>query len=86
MLKKHWKIAQAMLDFHEFSVMQIQNQSIPEQEQKDMETLLNTFTEGTESQLDQNFSQDDNDVPPKKKGGETALSIIVIQKLRPEIY
>ena len=55
-----------MLDFHEFSLMQSQNQSIPEQEQKDMETLLSTFTEGTESQQDQNFSQDDNDVPPKK--------------------
>ena len=61
-------MAQAMLDFHEFSLMQSQNQSIPEQEQKDMETLLSTFTEGTEGQQDQNFSQDDNDVPPKKKG------------------
>ena len=61
-------MAQAMLDFHEFSVMQIQNQSIPEQEQKDMETLLSTFTEGTESQQNQNFSWDDNDVPPKRKG------------------
>ena len=58
-------MAQAMLDFHEFSLMS-QNQSIPEQEQKDMETLLSTSTEGTESQQDQNFSQDDNDVPPKK--------------------
>ena len=27
---------------------------------------MSTFTEGTESQQDQNFSQDDNDVPPKK--------------------
>ena len=64
-------MAQAMLDFHEFSLMQSQNQSIPEQEQKDMETLLSTFTEGTEGQQDQNFSQDDNDVPPKKKENST---------------
>ena len=60
-------MAQAMLDFHEFSLMQSQNHSIPEQEQKDMETLLSTSTKGTESQQDQNFSQDDNDVPPKKR-------------------
>ena len=79
-------MAQAMLDFHEFSLMQSQNQSISEQEQKDMETLLSTFTEGRESQKDQNFSQEDNDVPPQKKGRETALPIIVIRKLRPEIY
>ena len=52
-------MAQAMLDFHEFSLMQSQNQSIPEQEQKDIKTLLNTFTKGTECQQDQNFSQDD---------------------------
>ena len=79
-------MAQAMLDFHEFSLMQSQNQSIPEQEQKDMETLLSTFTEGTESQQDQNFSQDNNNVPSKKKERETALPIIVIRKLRREIY
>ena len=79
-------MAQAMLDFHEFSLMQSQNQSIPEQEQKDMETLLSTFTEGTESQQDQNFSQDDNDVPNKKKRKETQTPIIAIQSLKPEIY
>ena len=79
-------MAQAMLDFHEFSLMQSQNQSIPEQEQKDMETLLSTFTEGTESQQDQNFSQDDNDVPNKKKRQETQTPIIAIQSLKPEIY
>ena len=67
-------MAQAMLDFHEFSLMQSQNQSIPEQEQKDMETLLSTFTEGTESQQDQNFSQDDNDVPPKKKKRNSTIN------------
>ena len=78
-------MAQAMLDFHEFSLIQSKNHSIPEQEQKDMETPLSTFIEGTESQQDQNFFQDDNNIPPKK-GRETALPIIVIQKLRQEIY
>ena len=32
-----------------------------------METLLGTFTEGIESQQDPNFSQENNDVPKKKK-------------------
>ena len=58
-------MAQATLDFNEFSLMQSQN--VTEQEQKDMETLLITFTEGTESQQDQNFSQNNNDVPNKQK-------------------
>ena len=63
-----------MLHFHEFSLMQSENQSIPQHEQKDMETLLSTFTEGTESQQDQNFSQDDNDVPPKKKKRNSTIN------------
>ena len=38
-----------------------------EQEQKDMDTLLSTFTENiVDDQQDQNFSQDDNVVPKKK--------------------
>ena len=37
-----------------------------EQEQKDMETLLNTFTESVEDQQSQNFSQDNNAVPKKE--------------------
>ena len=48
-------MAQAMLDFHKFSLMQSQNQSIPGQEQKDIETLLSTFREGAESQQEQKF-------------------------------
>ena len=59
-------MAQAMIDFENFS--QFQSQSRLEQEQeKDVETLLSTFTEEIGSQQDQNFSQDDNDVPKKKK-------------------
>ena len=58
-------MAQAMLDQMNFSL--IQSQSRLEQEQKDMETLLNTFTENiAEDQQDQNSSQVDNVVPKKK--------------------
>ena len=58
-------MAQVMLDQANFSM--IQSQSRMEQEQKDMETLLNTFTENiVDDQQDQNFSQDDNVVPKKK--------------------
>ena len=57
-------MAQAMLDQANFSL--IQSQSRMEQEQKDMETLLSTFTESIGDQQDQNFSQDDNVVPKKK--------------------
>ena len=57
-------MAQAMLDQANFSMTQ--SQSRMEQEQKDMETLLSTFTENIESQQNQNFSQDDNVVPKKR--------------------
>ena len=60
------KMAQVMLDQMNFSM--IQSQSRMEQEQKDMDTLLSTFTENiVDDQQDQNFSQDDNVVPKKKK-------------------
>ena len=58
-------MAQAMLDQVSFSL--IQSQSRMEQEQKDMETLLSTFTESIGDQQDQNFSKDDKVVPKKKK-------------------
>ena len=59
-------MAEAMIDFQKSS--QLQSQSRLKQEwEKDMETLLNTFTEETEKQEDQNFFQDDNDVRKKKK-------------------
>ena len=57
-------MVQAMLDQANFSM--IQSQSRMEQEQKDMETLLSTFTENIESQQDQDLSQDDNVIPKKK--------------------
>ena len=57
-------MVQAMLEQANFSM--IQSQSRMEQEQKDMETILSTFTENIEDQQSQNFSQDNN-VNPKNK-------------------
>ena len=58
-------MAQAMLDQANFSM--IQSQSRMEQEQKDMETLLSTFTESVvENQQNQSSSQDNNAVPKKQ--------------------
>ena len=56
-------MTQAMIDRQKFSM--IQSQSRLEQEQKDLETLLNTFGESEENQQDLNFSQDNNVVPKK---------------------
>ena len=57
-------MAQAMLDQMNFSVIQSQSRMV--EEEKDLETLLSTFTECQESQQDQNSSQDDNVVPKKE--------------------
>ena len=54
-------MAQEMLDQANF--LMIQSQSRVEQEQKDMETLLSTFTESIEDQQSLNFLQDNNVVP-----------------------
>ena len=56
-------MVQAMLD--QAKILMIQSQSRMEQEQKDMETLLSTFTKNIEDEQSQNFSQDDNVVPKK---------------------
>ena len=69
-----------MLDQDNFLTMQSWNKLT--QEQKDMETLLNTFTKNIESQQDRNFCQDDNAIPKKKREEKT----IVTQKLKREIY
>ena len=65
-------MAQAMLDQMEFMLLQSQNRTEQEQEQldqetKDLETLLKTFTEENENQQNQNSSQDNNVVPKKVK-------------------
>ena len=58
-------MAQIILDQANFSL--IQSQSRMEQEQKDTENLLSTFTESTVGdQQSQNFSLDNNVVPIKK--------------------
>ena len=54
-------MAQAML--YQANFLMIQSQSRVEQKQKDIETLLSTFTERIGDLQDQNFSQDDNAVP-----------------------
>ena len=72
-------MALAMLDQANFSLMQ--SQGMLTQEQKDMETVLSTFTESTGSQQDQNFLQDDNFLPKKREE-----KIIATQKLKQEIY
>ena len=64
-------MAEAMIDFQKLSQFQIQN-GLEQEQEKDMETLLGTFTEEIESQQDPNFSQDNNDVPKKKKRKRTA--------------
>ena len=61
MQRELYRIVQAMVDQANFSL----SQSRMGQEQKDMETLLSTFTESIGGQQDQNFSQDD--VVPKKR-------------------
>ena len=53
-----------MLD--QANVLMIESQSRVAQEQKDMETLLSTFTESIEDQQSLNFSQDNNVVPKKE--------------------
>ena len=63
-------MAQTMLDQMEFSLLQSQNRTEQEQldqETKDLETLLKTFTEENENQQSQNSSQDNNVVPKKVK-------------------
>ena len=58
-------MAQAMLDQANFSLMQ--SQEMLPQEQKDMETLLSTFTENIGSRQYQNFLPVDNVVPKNKE-------------------
>ena len=71
-------MAQAMLDQANFSM--IQSQSRMEQEQKDMETLLSTFTESVvENQQNQSSSQDNNAVPKKQMRQRKDYSITKVK-------
>ena len=63
-------MAQAMIDQMDFSILQSQNRTEQEQsdqETKDLETLLKTFTEENENQQNQSSSQDNNVVPKKRR-------------------
>ena len=60
--KKHWKMAQAQLNAVAFTQGNNTVQGV-----KDFQTLMNDFSEGIESQQDQNFSMSDNDVHFKKE-------------------
>ena len=62
-----------MLDQANFSMTQ--SQSRVEQEQKDMETLLSTFTESIEDQQSLNLSQDNNVIPKKEMKHRSVYSI-----------
>ena len=62
-------MAQAVLDQMEFLLLQSQSRvehELSEQESKDLETLLKTFTEETEKQQNQNSSYGNNVVPKKE--------------------
>ena len=65
-------MAQVMIDFQKFS--QFQSRQSKEGEEKDMQTLVSTFSEEPESQQDLNFFQDDNDVPKKNRTAKSSYS------------
>ena len=58
-------MAQVIIDFQKFS--EFQSSQSKEGEERDMQTLMSTFSGEPESQQDLNFFQDKNDVPKKKK-------------------
>ena len=57
-------MTRTMMDFQKYS--QFQSSQSKDGEEKDMQTLMSTFSGQPESQYDLNFFQDDNDVPKKK--------------------
>ena len=73
-------MAQAMIGFQNFS--KFESHSRVEQE-KDMQTLLNTFSEKIERQKGQDFFQEDNDVPKKRKMRNPTIAA---QNLKHAIY
>ena len=65
-------MAQAMIDFQKCS--EFQSSQRKEGEQRDMQTLMSTFSGEPESQQDLNFFQDDNNVPKKIRTGKSSYS------------
>ena len=75
-------MAQAMIDYQTYSQYPKSNRV---EDDKDMQTLLDTFSEEIGSQQDQNFFQDDKDVQ-KKKQRKNQLQTTKTPKLKQEIY
>ena len=71
-------MAQAMIDYQTYSQYPKPNRV---EEDKDMQTLLDTFSEEIGSQQDQDFFQD-MDV----KKNKNQIQATAIPKLKPEIY
>ena len=71
-------MAQAMIDFQKFS--EFQSSQSKKGEERDMQTLMSTFSGEAERQQDLNFFQDDNDVPKKKKKLELQNLVTAIQR------
>ena len=77
-------MAQAMIDYQTYSQYPKPNRV---EEDKDMQTLLDTFSEEIGSQQDQNFFQDNKGVQKKKKKQrKNQLKTTKIPKLKQEIY
>ena len=71
-------MAQVIVDFQKFS--EFQSSQSKEGEERDMQTLMSTFSGEPESQQDLNFFQDENDVPKKKKKLELQNLVTAIQR------
>ena len=56
------------------------------EEDKDMQTLMDIFSEEIGSQQDQDFFQDDKDAQNKKKQRKSQIQTSAIPQLKQEIY
>ena len=74
-------MAQAMIDYQTYPQYSKLNRV---DEDKDMQTLLDTFSKEIGSQQDQNFFQDNKDV--KKKQSKNQVQTTAIPKLKQEFY
>ena len=75
-------MAQAMIDYQTYSPYPKPNRV---EEDRDMQTLLDIFSEEIESQQDQDFFQDDKDVQ-KKNQRKSQIQTSAIAQLKQEIY
>ena len=71
-------MAQAMIDIQKFS--EFQSSQSKEGEERNMQTLMSTFSGEPESQQDLNFFQDHNDVQKKKRKTELQSLVTAIQR------